>query len=272
MAFDFPAAPTNGTVHTEGGVDYVWDDTSGVWNLQGGGAMTDYVLKAGDAMTGALIAPSVEIQAAGQTDSGVRLFPAAGPNAGRIDFQTADGAARKGYVGYGGDTDLVLHAETGVKWRANGGFNVSGGNVICTTGNNVGFFLGDTWHGMYFHGNNTLAFTEYHNRFEWRHQNSGAFPGGTVQMSLYGGDLNIIGDLNVGGTIDNNGQMAYLGHIQSSSHIEAVQNVYALSFVVNTRSATGEVIDQMDLGEALKEALAEIKTLKAEVATLKAGR
>ena len=53
MAFDFPSAPTVGDIHTEAGVEYQYEGNS-VWNLVGGGTMTDYVLKAGDTMTGTL--------------------------------------------------------------------------------------------------------------------------------------------------------------------------------------------------------------------------
>lgn len=51
MPFAFPDSPVAGQVHSEFGVDYVYD-ASGVWNLQSGGAMTDYLLLAGGSMTG----------------------------------------------------------------------------------------------------------------------------------------------------------------------------------------------------------------------------
>ena len=58
MPFAFPDAPTVGQEHSEFGVDYIWTD--GVWNLKSGGSMTDYVLKAGDTMTGALLTTGVK--------------------------------------------------------------------------------------------------------------------------------------------------------------------------------------------------------------------
>lgn len=60
MPFEFPTAPAAGTIHSEFGVEYVWDGT--VWNLQTGGDMTDYVLKAGDTMTGPLVLDATGLQ------------------------------------------------------------------------------------------------------------------------------------------------------------------------------------------------------------------
>lgn len=117
------------------GDNVIWNDTLQIYDLiRAVGAVGNYVSKAGDTMTGTLVAPSMEIMGTAQAASGVRLFPAAPPNAGRIDFQTADGATRKGYIGYGGDTDLILHAETGVQWRVVGHFAV-GGNVVLSGAN-----------------------------------------------------------------------------------------------------------------------------------------
>jgi hypothetical protein len=233
------------------GDNVVWNDNLQLYDLiRAVGAVGNYVSRAGDTMTGTLVAPSFEVKTAAQAASGVRLFPAAPPNAGRIDFQTADGSARKGYVGYGSDTDLVLHAETGVTWRVSGGlgfgstaatsatdlsnhimlfgatfgFSITSGTLnyvvpaasfhkfLVGTANKLqvdatgcligtaavgdGYSIGDMWHGMYFNGSNTLVFTEYHNRFEWRAQTSGTKPGGTLAMTLYGGTLDVKGQLN----------------------------------------------------------------------------
>lgn len=52
MAFDFPPATTAGTEYTSGGITYVWSGSA--WEIKSGGAMGDYVAKAGDTMTGAL--------------------------------------------------------------------------------------------------------------------------------------------------------------------------------------------------------------------------
>jgi Chaperone of endosialidase len=50
--FDFPATPVTGDEYTSGGITYVFTGT--VWDIASGGSMTDYVLKAGDTMTGPL--------------------------------------------------------------------------------------------------------------------------------------------------------------------------------------------------------------------------
>ena len=33
MALDFPSSPTNGQIHTENGISWVYDTTSTTWNL-----------------------------------------------------------------------------------------------------------------------------------------------------------------------------------------------------------------------------------------------
>jgi hypothetical protein len=57
MAFDFPLTPTVGDEYTLNGVSYVW--TGETWDVKSTTtAMTDYVLKAGDTMTGPLVLPA----------------------------------------------------------------------------------------------------------------------------------------------------------------------------------------------------------------------
>ena len=86
MPFDFPSNPPAGTTHTEFGVDYVWDGS--VWNLAGGGALTDYVLKAGDTMTGPLVAQigapgGVKVIASDAAHGHVHLSGGAGDRTGK---------------------------------------------------------------------------------------------------------------------------------------------------------------------------------------------
>ena len=59
MAFDFPTGPAINDEYTSGGITYVWTGTT--WDIFGGGDLSDYVLKAGDTMTGALIIDSVPL-------------------------------------------------------------------------------------------------------------------------------------------------------------------------------------------------------------------
>jgi len=51
MAIDFPASPTVGQEHVSGGMTYVYNGTG--WTVKGG-STTDFVLKAGDTMSGDL--------------------------------------------------------------------------------------------------------------------------------------------------------------------------------------------------------------------------
>ena len=52
MPFEFPSAPATGDDYTTGGIVYQWDGT--VWQIKGGSDPQDYVLRAGDTMTGPL--------------------------------------------------------------------------------------------------------------------------------------------------------------------------------------------------------------------------
>jgi len=208
----------------------IWNETTAVYELVRSPASVsgDFVEVTGDTMTGTLIAPGVEIQAAGQAASTVRMFSSASPNGGRIDFQTADGATRKGYIGYGGDNVLMLHAETGKQWQARGGFNVATGDLAVA-------------------GNTVLT--------------------GTLNVNGAGGltcasNMSTGGNLAVTGTI-NPSSITKTGHIQSSSHIEAVQNVYALSFVTHAgRSVVDEIDGLRAIVETLKQEIAQLKARK----------
>jgi len=57
MAFDFPSGPAIDQVYTLNGVSYVWNGYG--WQTGSGGAAApaDYVLKAGDTMSGPLTLP-----------------------------------------------------------------------------------------------------------------------------------------------------------------------------------------------------------------------
>jgi hypothetical protein len=60
MAMDFPSTPTVGQEFASGGVTYVYNGTG--WTIKGG-ATTDFVLKTGDTMSGALTLPSDPVSA-----------------------------------------------------------------------------------------------------------------------------------------------------------------------------------------------------------------
>jgi len=104
MAFDFPSAPTVGDIHTEAGVEYQYEGNS-VWNLVGGGAMTDYVLKAGDTMTGGLLAPSVKAIGDG-TVGQLWLSPGDTTRCGNLEWRMVDGA-RQAYMGWGTKSNWI---------------------------------------------------------------------------------------------------------------------------------------------------------------------
>jgi hypothetical protein len=119
MPWDFPDSPVAGDAVTLGGVDYVYDGM--VWNLAGGGAMTDYVLKAGDTM----FAP-LWIEGSDPTMGQLRLSGGGGTQAGIVEWIAPRAAAtdpivRLGYLGWGSATDLTWRFENGCTGLTLGG-------------------------------------------------------------------------------------------------------------------------------------------------------
>ena len=145
MAFDFPSAPTVGDIHTEAGVDYQYAG-NGVWDLAGGGMMTDYVLKAGDTMTGRLNidftgSDSLCIRSAAGIKT-LSLNASASPHAGLIEFwNPANGTTRQGYIGYGSLTGAV--AANYININPEGGkVHINGGGLAMQDG--AGIHWGST--------------------------------------------------------------------------------------------------------------------------------
>ena len=205
MAFDFPDSPAVNDEYVSGGATYFW--TGLVWDLQTAGTIADKVDKAGDTMTGPL-----EIQSA-TTNGKMSLLPGDATNNGRIDWHNPDGT-RKAYIGYSGATTLQINLDGATR------LDIKGGSAFVDAVSNYGYFLGDTWHGTYFNGSNTLIFTEYHDRFEWRRQTTGTQPGGDLRMSLYGGNLSTSGGLHV-----SNGNVVVTNHRDLTKHIKLWNNV-----------------------------------------------
>jgi len=63
MAFDFPNTPVVDQVYTQNGVSYVWNGYGWVTGSGGSAGAGDYVLKAGDTMSGPLTLPGDPTQA-----------------------------------------------------------------------------------------------------------------------------------------------------------------------------------------------------------------
>jgi len=124
--------------------------------------------------------------------------------------------------------------------------------------NKNGYFIGDRFHGMYFHGGNKLVFTEYHDHFNWRRQTSGTGLGGDQRMTLIGGNLDAAGTVSTRAVIDR-------------SLLEEYPDLE--SFAAGEDPVDSEIPQRgVNLGKLLLHALAEIKELKAEVAALKGRR
>jgi hypothetical protein len=212
--FDFPAAPLVGDEYTSGGVTYIFTGT--VWDLKSGGSLTDFVLKAGDTMTGPLnMAPGSQLtfgaQVAGSySDLTKHIELYSGTNGmginttvnGQFNFTLKNAAhAFNFFVG----AENVMNVKADGLRIPGGNLNVTGTGtfadkvMIASAAADIGYFIGDAWHGMKFNGSNTLQFCEYHDRFEWKHTNT---TNNVVRMSLYGGNLSVQGNITAGGGID----------------------------------------------------------------------
>jgi hypothetical protein len=123
--FNFPDAPTMGQVHTESGVEYVWDGA--VWNLASGGDLSLYVRKAGDTMTGHLEAISpAKLIAKGTPAVGTGMASLlGGDNArtGMIEFYSP-AAQRLARLGWGTATEIEFQFENGC-----GGLRMKNGGI-----------------------------------------------------------------------------------------------------------------------------------------------
>ena len=114
MPFDFPSGALVGDEYTSGNVTYVWNGFA--WDLKSGGAMTDYVQKAGDVMTGNLevIAPA-KVFAKGNPPAGTGLVSLAGGDVNRtgmIEFLSPSGP-RLARFGWGTATEIEFQFENG---------------------------------------------------------------------------------------------------------------------------------------------------------------
>lgn len=117
MPFDFPDNPVAGDEFVSGGATYTYT-AQGVWDLGSSAVATDYVLKAGDTMTGAL-----KVESTG-TGGDIWLTPgnAAGLQAGMIEWHSP--TVRLSYLGWGAADHLAWRFENGCT-----GVRLSGGGI-----------------------------------------------------------------------------------------------------------------------------------------------
>jgi spore coat protein U-like protein len=115
VAFDFPDNPVVGDEFQSGGATYTYT-AQGVWDLGSSAVATDYVLKAGDTMTGDLIVAG---------DNSVNIRGAASGVLGQgLIFQKDDGAKNaaafrtKWNAGPGSSIEATLEC-----WTMNGGYD-----------------------------------------------------------------------------------------------------------------------------------------------------
>jgi hypothetical protein len=242
MAFDFPSAPTVGDIHTEAGVEYQYAG-NGVWDLAGGGMMTDYVLKAGDTMTGPLLingpsAPGQNLSIG--SAAGIRtisLNPSSGNHAGLIEFwDPTNGTTRRGYIGYGLANDSTTPANNYLNINPEGGKIHINGNGLAMQ-ENAGIHWGSTsaktshtdlsegiclygWGGTSKFGFNITSGTMGY--CVENAANRHCFTVGNVEKAV----INSSG-LEVKGNITGTGSINRTGSIDASSHIQAAGGLYA---------------------------------------------
>jgi len=145
MAFDFPSAPAVGDEFAAGGATYQW--TGDTWDLGSAAVSTDYVLKAGDTMTGDLniVAPGKLIAQGTDpaTMGSTRIAGGGASQMGLVEWFKPDGL-RGAYMGWGSATRIQLQLENGITaFDVNGGINF--GTVAVSDQNNCSRHL-KLWH------------------------------------------------------------------------------------------------------------------------------
>ena len=143
MAFDFPTGPAINDEYVSGGVTYIWTGTT--WDIFGGGDLQDYVLKAGDTMTGTLNATQVQVKGNG-TVGQLWLSPGDTTRTGNLEWRMTDGL-RQAYMGWGLAADWIT-------------FKVENSCKGLYMSNGADLYMGD---GSGLHWGNTSAQTDVNN-------------------------------------------------------------------------------------------------------------
>lgn len=136
MPFDFPDSPAVGDEYVSGGATYTFT-AQGVWDLGSAAVQTDYVLKAGDVMTGHLemLAPG-KVIAKGDPPVGTGMVALTGGAAGRtgmIEFYN-DTAQRLARFGWGTAAQIEFVFENGCRgMKMQGGLDLGSSAVTDPT-------------------------------------------------------------------------------------------------------------------------------------------
>jgi hypothetical protein len=249
MAYDFPDAPTAGQEFDTGDAIYVYNN--GAWDLKSAGAQ-DFVLKAGDTMTGALTVQAAPGQGA------VKLVPSgSATNGGYVEWTNPDDT-RKAYLGYRDPTTLELELASATAFSIkNGELQLKGGGVSAPS----------------------YIRTMEGGAFAWNNTDNAQFQTfmhcGAIQLQVKKGGNND-GQFQVftsnGGYSDL--YVFYTTVASGGPGIVVHGNVSAASMTDRTLLADPSLVEfaegegserGINLGRALLHALAEIKALKAKV-------
>jgi hypothetical protein len=256
--FDFPGAPVVGDKYTSGSASYTWDGIS--WNIETSPTAADYVLKAGDTMTGSLSIqdphdlnvhgrlvlhkPDATVIRMNSCEIRQRLE---GGGEGFIELWTDNG----GWSTVRCMTTLMGSSGGGIHADA-AGVTTNGDFQTTTAAQGKGHYIGDKWHGMTFNGSDTLELVEYHGIIKFYKRTTGTS----------GGEL--LATINTSGVTSNS------INFTDPAIVAAVRADPVLQPFV--RRDDDEAGDAVNLGALLMYALAEIKQLKTEIAQLRGAR
>jgi hypothetical protein len=297
MPFDFPAAPAAGDEYTSGGITYVWSGTT--WDIEGGGAMTDYVLKAGDVMLGALGFGTAAYNINNDGSHLAYTVPAGGNHKfyaeGAEQFKIINGGVdllagkRIGFPNPGGTPGTIIHTgaawikafgpsnEGGFEfWTANGGYSDA---IIFST------VIGPAGGGIHVRGagiRNDGPLTQTGNMLaptKWQSNST------LNSIRISDGGSTVQGSLIEWHNPDGS-RKAYLGWGDSANIILSMESatrfqvnggdLYCNNGIVAGKDWAYLAVDDPELSEfngsslaMIKHLFAEIKALKAEIAALK---
>ena len=243
MAFDFPDNPAVGDEFTGGGATYTFT-AQGVWDLGSSAVSTDYVLKAGDTVTGLLTFTDARgVRVVGlQTPTPVgtiELMAGAAAQKGAVGLFAPDGL-RHALIGWGSATEVELRCENGARWKMSGQLYMANAGI--------------QW------GNNTAVA----DKFDL-----------SKGICLYGG-----GSTSQFGFSITSGTLNYVVQTTQNGHKfwcgdKSVFEVYDDTVYVNADfTVNGNFTDNLgvDVFATLKELRASIAELKAEIASLNGAK
>jgi hypothetical protein len=233
--FDFPSSPSVGQIFTTADVSYVYNGTG--WTVQGGTA-SNFVLKAGDTMLGALQLPAANPTAAtqaahkGYVDGQVSAVSVAKADKTYVDSQDALKADKTYVDSQNASQDIAVSAKV-----AKAGDTMTGDLAISkasplfalnATSASPGIYLNKSGGGRWvlFYADAESGGNTGSNLYLGCYNDAGTslLAGYPISIQRSTGSVNMSGALSVSGSIASGGALTAGGSIVSSGAISSIQS------------------------------------------------